>query len=98
MRLIFFLITIPIITLVFGVTLFILGIIIMILFIEDIFFKQEVKMSMSTAEAYHELLEEILNGLEEAMVDENWDGIDSVMHQIREAIDNPYDNYNTEEW
>ena len=32
------------------------------------------------------------------MVDENWDGIDSVMHQIREAIDNPYDNYNTEEW
>ena len=55
-------------------------------------------MSMSTSEAYHELLEEILNGLEEAMVDENWDGIDSVMHLIREALDNPYDNYNTEAW
>jgi|DEB0MinimDraft_12_1074336.scaffolds.fasta_scaffold216229_2 hypothetical protein len=55
-------------------------------------------MSMSSAEAYHELLEEILNGLEEAVQEKDWDNIDNVMHQIREAIDNPYDNYNTEDW
>ena len=34
---------------------------------------------MNSSEAYHELLEEIMNDLEE-------------------AIDNPFDNYNTEDW
>ena len=53
---------------------------------------------MTSTEAYHELLEEILNGLEESVQENDWDAIDNVMHQIREAIDNPYDNYNTEDW
>ena len=55
-------------------------------------------MSMTSTEAYHELLEEILNGLEESIQEKDWDGIDDVVNQIREAIDNPYDNYNTEDW
>ena len=37
-------------------------------------------------EAYQELLEEILNNLEEAVEEENWDGIDDVVSQIREAL------------
>ena len=53
---------------------------------------------MDSSEAYQELLEEILNNLEEAVEEENWDGIDDVVNQIREAIDNPFDNYNTEDW
>ena len=51
---------------------------------------------MNSSEAYHELLEEILNNLEEAIEEDNWDGIGDVVHQIREALDNPFDNYNTE--
>ena len=53
---------------------------------------------MDSSEAYQELLEEILNNLEEAVEEENWDGIDDVVSQIREAFDNPFDNYNTEDW
>ena len=53
---------------------------------------------MNSSEAYHELLEEILNNLEEAMEEDNWDGIGDVIYQIREALDNPYDNYNQENW
>ena len=53
---------------------------------------------MESNEAYLELLEEIMNNLEEAVEEENWDGIDDVVNQIREAIDNPFDNYNTEGW
>ena len=45
-----------------------------------------------------ELLEEILNNLEEAIEEEDWDGIDDVVSQIREVFDNPFDNYNTEDW
>ena len=48
---------------------------------------------MNSTEAYHELLEEILNNLEEAMEEDNWDGIGDVIYQIREALDNPFDNY-----
>jgi|TARA_R100000008_G_scaffold82695_1_gene67239 hypothetical protein len=53
---------------------------------------------MDSSEAYQELLEEILNNLEEAVEEESWGGIDDVVNQIREAIDNPFDNYNTEDW
>ena len=53
---------------------------------------------MNSSEAYHELLEEILNNLEEAIEEDNWDGIGDVVHQIREALDNPFDNYNQENW
>tara|TARA_R100001224_G_scaffold72427_1_gene44249 strand:+ start:114 stop:275 length:162 start_codon:yes stop_codon:yes gene_type:complete len=53
---------------------------------------------MDSSEAYQELLEEILNNLEESVDEESWDGIDDVVNQIREAIDNPFDNYNTEDW
>ena len=53
---------------------------------------------MSSSEAYQELLEDILNNIEESIDEKDWDGIDSVVNQIREAIDNPFDNYNTEDW
>ena len=59
---------------------------------------------MNSSEAYQELLEEIHNDLEEAVEEDNWDGITlqkvigDVIHKIREALDNPFDNYNTEGW
>ena len=53
---------------------------------------------MNSSEAYHELLEEIMNDLEESVEEDNWDGIGDVIHKIREALDNPFDNYNTEGW
>ncbi len=53
---------------------------------------------MNSSEAYLELLEEIQNDLEEATEEDNWDGIGDVIHKIREALDNPFDNYNTEAW
>ncbi len=53
---------------------------------------------MESNEAYLELLEEIMNNLEEAIEEDSWDGVGDVIHQIREAIDNPLDNYNTEGW
>ena len=52
---------------------------------------------MNSSEAYQELLEEILNNIEESIEEKDWDAIDSVAQQIREAIDNPFDAYNTEE-
>jgi ATP-dependent exoDNAse (exonuclease V) beta subunit len=53
---------------------------------------------MTSNEAYLELLEEIQNDLEEATEEDNWEGIGDVIHKIREALDNPFDNYNTEAW
>ncbi len=53
---------------------------------------------MESNEAYLELLEEIQNDLEEATEEDNWEGIGDVIHKIREALDNPFDNYNTEAW
>ena len=53
---------------------------------------------MNSSEAYLELLEEIQNDLEAAVEEDNWDGIGDVIHKIREALDNPFDNYNTEGW
>ena len=53
---------------------------------------------MNSSEAYQELLEEIQNDLEEATEEDNWEGIGDVIHKIREALDNPFDNYNTEAW
>jgi len=53
---------------------------------------------MESNEAYLELLEEIQNDLEEATEEDNWEGIGDVIHKIREALDNPFDNYNTESW
>ena len=53
---------------------------------------------MTSSEAYLELLEEIQNDLEEAVEENSWDGIGDVIHKIREALDNPFDNYNTEGW
>tara|TARA_B100001750_G_C15082251_1_gene386463 strand:+ start:313 stop:474 length:162 start_codon:yes stop_codon:yes gene_type:complete len=53
---------------------------------------------MNSSEAYHELLEEIMNDLEESIEEDNWDGIGDVIYKIREALDNPFDNYNTEGW
>ena len=43
---------------------------------------------MSSSEAYQELLEEILNNIEESLEEKDWDTIDGVAQQIREAIDN----------
>ena len=53
---------------------------------------------MNSSESYLELLEEIQNDLEESVDEDNWDGIADVILKIREAIDNPFDNYNTEDW
>ena len=53
---------------------------------------------MNSSEAYLELLEEIQNDLEESVEENSWDGIGDVIHKIREALDNPFDNYNTEGW
>ena len=53
---------------------------------------------MNSNEAYLELLEEIQNELEESIEEDNWDGIGDVILKIREALDNPFDNYNTEDW
>ena len=53
---------------------------------------------MNSNEAYLELLEEIQNELEESVQEHNWDGIGDVISKIREALDNPFDNYNTEDW
>ena len=53
---------------------------------------------MNSNEAYLELLEEIQNELEESVEEDNWDGIGDVILKIREALDNPLDNYNTEDW
>ena len=53
---------------------------------------------MNSNEAYLELLEEIKNELEESVEEDNWDGIGDVISKIREALDNPFDNYNTEDW
>ena len=53
---------------------------------------------MNSNEAYLELLEEIQNELEESVEEDNWDGIGDVILKIREALDNPVDNYNTEDW
>ena len=53
---------------------------------------------MNSSEAYQELLEEILNNIEESIEEKDWESIDSVVQQIREAIDNPFDDYNSEEW
>ena len=53
---------------------------------------------MNSNEAYLELLEEIQNELEESVEEDNWDGIGDVISKIWEALDNPFDNYNTEDW
>ena len=53
---------------------------------------------MNSSEEYHELLEEIMNDLLDSVEEDNWDDIGDVIHKIREVLDNPFDNYNTEGW
>ena len=53
---------------------------------------------MNSNEAYLELLEEIQNDLEEAIEEDSWDDVGDVVLKIREALYNPFDNYNTEDW
>ena len=53
---------------------------------------------MNSNEAYLELLEEIQNDLEEAIEEDSWDDVGDGVLKIIEALDNPFDNYNTEDW
>ena len=43
-------------------------------------------------------LEEILNKLEEAIVDSDWELVQEVADEIREDMDNPLDEYDLENW
>ena len=43
-------------------------------------------------------LEEILNKLEEAIDDSDWELVQEAVDELREHLDNPFDEYNTEDW
>ena len=43
-------------------------------------------------------LEEILNKLEEAIDDSDWELVQEVSDEIREDMDNPLDEYDLENW
>ena len=43
-------------------------------------------------------LEEILNKLEEAIDDSDWELVQEVADEIREDMDNPLDEYDLENW
>jgi|TARA_Y100000816_G_scaffold25802_1_gene16581 hypothetical protein len=43
-------------------------------------------------------LEQLLHKLEEAIDDTDWELVQEVVDEIREEIENPFDEYNTEEW
>ena len=43
-------------------------------------------------------LEQLLHKLEEAIDDTDWELVQEVVDEIREEIENPFDEYNTEDW
>tara|TARA_R110002020_G_scaffold99837_9_gene236616 strand:- start:2850 stop:2987 length:138 start_codon:yes stop_codon:yes gene_type:complete len=43
-------------------------------------------------------LEKLLHKLEEAIDDTDWELVQEVVDEIREEIENPFDEYNTEDW
>ena len=43
-------------------------------------------------------LEEILHQLDEAIDSNDWELVQEVVDSIREQLDNPFDEYNTEDW
>ena len=44
-------------------------------------------------------LQEVLNKLEEAIEEKNWDSVEEVYEQLIELnLDNPFDDYNGEDW
>ncbi len=44
-------------------------------------------------------LQEVLNKLEEAIEEKNWDLVQEVYEQLIELnLDNPFDDYNGEDW
>ena len=43
-------------------------------------------------------LEQLIHKLEEAIDDTDWELVQEVVDEIREEIENPFDEYNTEEW
>jgi hypothetical protein len=43
-------------------------------------------------------LEEVLHKLEEAIDEEDWEIVQEVIDSIREHIDNPFDEYDEEDW
>ena len=43
-------------------------------------------------------LEQLLHKLEEAIDDTDWELVQEVVDEIREEIENQFDEYNTEEW
>jgi len=44
-------------------------------------------------------LQEVLNKLEEAIEEKNWDSVQEVYEQLIELnLDNPFDDYNGEDW
>ena len=43
-------------------------------------------------------LEEVLHKLEEAIESEDWELVQEVIDEIREHLDNPFDEYSEEEW
>lgn len=43
-------------------------------------------------------LEEILHQLDEAIESNDWELVQEVIDSIREHLDNPFDEYNTEDW
>ena len=43
-------------------------------------------------------LEEILHKLDEAIESKDWDLVQEVLDEIREHLDNPFDEYSEEEW
>ena len=44
------------------------------------------------------ILEKILNKIEEAIADEDWELIEEAADEIREIMDNPLDEYDLEKW
>ena len=44
-------------------------------------------------------LQEVLNKLEEAIEEKNWDSVQEVYEQLIELnLDNPFDDYDGEDW
>ena len=44
-------------------------------------------------------LQEVLNKLEEAIEEKNWDSVQEVYEQLIELnLDNPFDGYDSEDW
>lgn len=43
-------------------------------------------------------VEEILHKLDEAIDDTDWEVVQEVVDELRSLLENPFDEYNTEDW